>query len=302
LGAPAEDPESPGDPRVDYDVPHGKPWGADMVAYLFMKAVSTGAMLVGAILWLLGFSGTLTTVVAPAISAIFIALTAAVLVIDLERPERFYYILTRANWRSWLVWGSWFLTGHGALSAIWLVAGWFGWTGLIATLAWPTIVVALAATAYTGFLFAQGLGRDLWQGPHAALDLIAQSGVSGAAALLFFARPNGDDQEIVLLVALGGSLLLHLAILFFENILAPSPSKHHELAVRTIRQGHYAPLFWGLCIAAGGVLPLVGVLASFSLRFSLPFGPIALIGVLALLGSAAWEYIWVEAGQSVPLS
>jgi hypothetical protein len=24
--------------------------------------------------------------------------------------------------------------------------------------------------------------------------------------------------------------------------------------------------------------------------------------VLALAGSAAWEYIWVEAGQSVPLS
>ena len=39
IGAPAEDPEDPGAPRVDYDVPHGKPWGVDMVLYLFMKAV-----------------------------------------------------------------------------------------------------------------------------------------------------------------------------------------------------------------------------------------------------------------------
>jgi hypothetical protein len=32
--------------------------------------------------------------------------------------------------------------------------------------------------------------------------------------------------------------------------------------------------------------------------------PLSLVmaAVLALAGSAAWEYIWVEAGQSVPLS
>jgi hypothetical protein len=29
---------------------------------------------------------------------------------------------------------------------------------------------------------------------------------------------------------------------------------------------------------------------------------IAAASLLALAGSAAWEYIWVEAGQSVPLS
>ena len=52
-------PQSPGDPRVDYDMPHGKPWGIDMVLYLFMKAVSTGAMLLGAMLWLLGYAGPL---------------------------------------------------------------------------------------------------------------------------------------------------------------------------------------------------------------------------------------------------
>jgi hypothetical protein len=28
----------------------------------------------------------------------------------------------------------------------------------------------------------------------------------------------------------------------------------------------------------------------------------AVAAVLALAGGAAWEYIWVEAGQSVPLS
>jgi len=305
IGAPSEDPASPGDPRVDYDVPHGKPWGVDMVLYLFMKAVSTGAMLLGAILWMLGYGGPLVTIAAPAISTIFIGLTAAVLVIDLERPERFYYILTRSNWRSWMVWGAWFLTGHGLISAVWLVAGWFGWTGTLTVLAVPAIVFALLATAYTGFLFAQGLGRDLWQGPHAAVHLIAQSGAAGAASLLIAALVIAGRGEVPpqaqqwLGWILAGSLLMHVLILLFENVLTPSATKHHDLAVRTIRQGAFAPLFWGVAIGGGGILPFLAIVA---MGGGAPAPFLAPIALLALAGSAAWEYIWVEAGQSVPLS
>ena len=32
-------------PRVDYDMPHGKPWGLDMALYLLTKGIATGAML-----------------------------------------------------------------------------------------------------------------------------------------------------------------------------------------------------------------------------------------------------------------
>src|SRR5260370_20280913 len=79
IGSPDEDPEAPGAPRVDYDVPHGKPWGVDMVLYLFMKAVSTGAMLLGAIFWLLGFGGPLGTVPAAAVLGRFLRLTLSLL-------------------------------------------------------------------------------------------------------------------------------------------------------------------------------------------------------------------------------
>src|SRR4051795_2867128 len=191
VGAPDEDPASPGDPRVDYDIPHGKPWGIDMVLYLFMKAVSTGVMLLAVLLWLLGERGPLVTIAAPALSIAFITLTTIVLIADLKRPERFYYILTRSNWRSWLVWGTWFLVGHGTISGAWLLAGWMGWTAAIGALAIPALLFAILATSYTGFLFAQGLGRDLWQGPHAAIDLIAQSGTAGAATLLICAQLLG---------------------------------------------------------------------------------------------------------------
>jgi formate-dependent nitrite reductase membrane component NrfD len=285
---------------VDYDTPHRKPWGVDMVLYLFLKAVSTGAMLVAALLWLIGSRGPLVTIVAPAIAIVTIAVTAAVLVIDLERPERFFYILTRSNWRSWMVWGAWFLTAHGALSTLWLLLGWLGVPAALTVLAWPVVIVAVLATSYTGFLFAQGLGRDLWQGPHAAIHLLAQSGAAGAASLLIaalFVPPQDAASVEALTWVLGGSVAAHVLILLFDNVFAPSPTRHHELALHTIRRGPYSRLFWGVAVVGGGVLPLLLVLVTTSL----PLG-LEIASVLALAGSAAWEYIWVEAGQSVPLS
>jgi Fe-S-cluster-containing dehydrogenase component/formate-dependent nitrite reductase membrane component NrfD len=300
LGAPQPDAADPGAPRVDYDVPHGKPWGVDMVLYLIFKAIATGGLLLSAALWWAGYGGALATLAGAALSIVFISLTAVVLIVDLERPERFYYIMTRPNWRSWMVWGAWFLTAHGAISAIWLAAGWYGSAPVLNALVVPAIVVSLLATSYTGFLFAQGLARDLWQGPSAAVDLVAQSCAAGAAALLIVAALLGTTEGVPALGrVLAASLAVHVAILAAEHLLAPSPTRHHELAVDAIRRGPYARLFWGAAVGAGAVLPLVLLLVVGA-------GPsraiTVLAALLALAGSAAWEYIWVEAGQAVPLS
>jgi Fe-S-cluster-containing dehydrogenase component/formate-dependent nitrite reductase membrane component NrfD len=306
IGTPEEDPEDPGAPRVDYDVPHAKPWGVDMVLYLVAKAISTGVMLLAALLWLLGERSALVTIAAPAISIVFVTLTTIVLIADLKRPERFYYILTRSNWRSWLVWGTWFLAAHGTISGVWLLAGWFGWTGVIGALTIPALIAAVLATSYTGFLFAQGLGRDLWQGRHSAIDLLAQSGIAGAATLMLAAHlvhvgPSPESSAgIVIYLVLVLSLVAHLGMLVLENLLLPSRTRHHELARATICRGAYARLFWGMAIGVGGVVPLV-LLNQAMLAYN-PGAAIVAACVLALAGGAAWDYIWVEAGQSVPLS
>ena len=291
------DPESPGDPRVDYDTPHAKPWGIDMVLYLLFKAISTGAMIVAALLWYVGYDVPLVRIVAPLISIMFVSLTAVVLIVDLERPERFYYILTRSNWRSWMVWGAYFLTAHGLLSAAWFAAEWFRSPRLLDLLVLPVLAVAVLATSYTGFLFAQGLGRDLWQGPAAAIDLVAQSVAAGSAALLVAGLVTGGPGVGALAQLLALGLAAHLVILLFEHVLSPSPTRHHELATATFLRGPYAGIFWGVAIAAGGVVPLLLITTA---GLSAPI--VASSAVLALAGGVAWEYIWVEAGQSVPLS
>src|SRR4029079_15149912 len=89
----------------------------------------------------------------------------------------------------------------------------------------PTALVALMATAYTGFLFAQGLARDLWQGPAAGIDLVAQSAAAGARALPLASFLTGDGAGAagLLGLVLGISVAAHLLILLFEHILSPSP-------------------------------------------------------------------------------
>ena len=297
LGSPSPDASQPGAPRVDYDTPHVKPWGLDMALYLLTKGIATGAMLLSALLWWLGDHSALTRIAGPAISLIFIIATAVLLIVDLERPERFLFILIRPNMKSWMVWGAYFLTAHGAVSALWLAAGWFDIGALLGALVWPAIVVSILATCYTGFLFAQGLARDLWQGPQATFDLLAQAIAEGAAALLLASTFAGSVSAPLLATTLAGAMVVHLGFIAFENLLMPSPTRHHHLAVGAIRRGPFAPLFWGVAIAAGGVVPAALAAAAGD---SMPIAAAA--AVLALAGSFAWEYIWVEAGQSVPLS
>ena len=299
LGSPAPDPSRPGDPRVDYDTPHEKPWGLDMALYLMTKGIGTGAMLMTAILWWLGDHSVITRLVGPAISLVFMIGTAGLLIVDLERPERFYYILLRPNWRSWMVWGAYFLTAHGAIAALWIAAAWWGFAGVLTALVWPAVVVSILATCYTGFLFAQGLARDLWQGPHATFDLLAQAVAEGAAVLMLASALAGGESARRLTMMLVGAIVVHIGIVSLENLLTPSPTRHHELAVTAIRRGPFARLFWGGAVIGGGIVPLVMLLTALQGGPS----PIAVVGaILALAGGFAWEYIWVEAGQSVPLS
>lgn len=302
LGAVEEDATKPGAPRVDYDVPHRKAWGLDMALYLLTKGIATGAMLLAVLLWFTGDRGAMSTLVAPIVSLVFSVITAAVLIVDLERPERFYYILIRPNWRSWMAWGAYFLTAHGTLSSLWLLFALLDLPELIAVIAAPTALVALAATSYTGFLFAQGLARDLWQGPYAAVDLIAQAIIEASAILLVVsAFVDAGAAPAMLARVLFGALVVHLVFLTFENILTPSPTRHHELALQAIRRGAYSRLFWGVALGAGGVLPL-----ALLLMLDVPGSPAAVLttaaALLALAGAFAWEYIWVDAGQCVPIS
>ena len=108
----------------------------------------------------------------------------------------------------------------------------------------------------------------------------------------------GPDPALTpaLATTLAGAMSVHLALILLENLLTPSPTRHHELATSTIVRGPLARVFWG-----GAVAVAILALVVAALWAHVP-PALGLAALFALAGSFAWEYVWVEAGQSVPLS
>ncbi|HEY8695143.1 MAG TPA: 4Fe-4S dicluster domain-containing protein, partial [Chloroflexota bacterium] len=129
-------------PRTVYNVAHEKPWEKLVSGYLWTKSIAAGALIVaGSVLGLGLFSDAVVTVAAPLVALVFLALTTLLLVVDLGKPLRFLYILTKPNWTSWLVWGSYVLIAYGLVAALWLAAWLAGLPAVLAGLAWPAVAL-----------------------------------------------------------------------------------------------------------------------------------------------------------------
>jgi formate-dependent nitrite reductase membrane component NrfD len=276
-----------------------RPWGWKVSTYLWTKSVAAGALLVAALAALggLSFAGPVAGLAAPVISLVFLALTTALLVLDLKRPERFVYLLFRPNPRSWLVWGGWILMAHGLLGAAWLAAGWAQSYRVLFLLGWPMLLVVAASAGYSAFLFGQAQGRDFWQSPLVLPHLLAAAVTAGCASLLLAALAISDDPRVAegLRMALWFSLALSGAVLFVEAFTAHA-TRDAGRAARLITRGPYRARFWWGIVAAGTAVPLVLLVGS-----ALP-ATSAAAALLALGGLWLWEDVWIRAGQALPLS
>jgi formate-dependent nitrite reductase membrane component NrfD len=287
--------------REVYDVPHPVPWGWKIAAYLWTKSISAGMLLVATIL--LSFAGqtagTFFDIVCPAIALAALAVTSGLLVFDLKRPDRFFYLITKPNFRSWLVIGTYFLLGYGALGLAWLLFGILG-TPPPAILRWFAAAFAVASACYSAFLFAQAKGRDLWQSPLFLWHLLVQAFVAGSATLLIVSVAMNTTSELSkpVVVILLLSLVLSLTMILGEVAL-PHVSEDVRIATRGLVRGKLARRFWGLVIGVGLVVPIV--LSAVSLSFTSAALELS-AAVLALAGLWWFEELWVKAGQSVPLS
>jgi Fe-S-cluster-containing dehydrogenase component/formate-dependent nitrite reductase membrane component NrfD len=290
--------------REVYDVPHPQPWGWKIAAYLWAKAVSAGVLLVAAIL--LSLSGptaaTLFNIVCPAVALVALAATSALLIFDLKRPDRFFYLITKPNFRSWLVIGTYFLLGYGALGAAWLLSGILN-NSVPGVLQWLTAGFAVASACYSAFLFAQARGRDLWQSPLFLWHLLVQALVAGSATILIAGILMGVTPEIIrsagliLLISLIVSLAMNMG-----ELALPHVSEDVRIATRVLIRGHLRGRFWGLVIGTGLIVPII--LAVLVLESLVPSPPAfaIVVAVLALAGLWWFEELWVKAGQSAPLS
>ncbi|MDT5157604.1 MAG: hypothetical protein QOH51_1961 [Acidobacteriota bacterium] len=291
---------------LSYDVPHSIPWDWRVSLYTWTKGIAAGVYLVGVLLLLLmqatfgpsnfyasesgrlvGAVSPLWLWVAPILSGVFLAITGALLIWDLEHPERFYLIFTRPQWRSWLVRGAFVIAGYSIVLALHFLLSLNGNTSAQLWLTLPGVPLGVLTAVYTAYLFAQAKARDLWQNPLLPPHLLVQSLLLGAATLLPFALWLEPRAVAPLAWTLGLTSLIHLLMVWGELTLA-HPTAHAALAVWEMTRGRYAAFFW-----AGVVLTLACIFAPWLGVAASP---------LALMGLALHEHAYVQAGQSVPLA
>jgi Fe-S-cluster-containing dehydrogenase component/formate-dependent nitrite reductase membrane component NrfD len=291
-----------------YDTGHTIPWGTDVALYMWTKSIAAGVMLVAGIGGVFGsasrpLGGSLATLVAPLLAIVFLAATTVFLVKDLEHPRKFYTILTRPQWRSWLVRGAVILMVFGVVVPFWLVPHGarllFGPVPLpwwyFKALSLATVPVAAAAAGYTAFLLAQATGRELWATPLAAPHLVGQALLAGSASLVMTAIARDGEVHGFLPRLFVLSLVCHAGFVVAE-LWTPHRSTHVRRAVDVITKGRYATVFWVAVVLIGISTP---IFATFVIGGAIG---LAIAAGCSLVGLFAWEYVWVFGGQSVPLS
>ncbi len=297
--------------QVGYNAQHKIPWHWPVPAYLVTKGLAAGLFMILALGWLFNwfpFDG-LTAVVGGLTSVVFMLLTTAFLVYDLERPERFLYILLRPQWKSWLTRGAIFLISFSTVGGIWWLLETLDYLGVlpVVDVIRPFLLIlgfflAIGVAVYTAFLFAQAEGRDLWQSSLLPFHLIVQAIVMGSAALLIiaaFVNPSLQFVQVnaaIFIVA----LLVDLFLVLAGEFGVPHATEVAAQAAHDISHGRYRRYFWGGSITIGHVVPLLLMLAAVLFGG----GPLVVIlaGLAAIVGMYTYEYAFVMAPQDIPNS
>jgi Fe-S-cluster-containing dehydrogenase component/formate-dependent nitrite reductase membrane component NrfD len=261
---------------LSYDVSHMAPWDWRVGAYTWTKGLAAGVYLAGLMIG----AWNLWTVVTPVLSGVFLALTGLILVWDLEHPTRFVYVFLRPQWHSWLVRGAVIITLYALLLGAHFLLGLTGQVQATRVLAFLGVPLAVLTAVYTAYLFAQARARDLWQSPLLAPHMVVQAVMLGMAVYVL----AGVDQARYALLVLA---VLHLLLVLSEMTIGHSTA-HAHMAAREMIRGRFARHFW-----AGIALVAIALLAPI-------LGPVA--AVAALAGLFLHEYVYVQAGQVVPLA
>jgi Fe-S-cluster-containing dehydrogenase component/formate-dependent nitrite reductase membrane component NrfD len=293
---------APKQPHTVYDVAHAVPWGRKVSLYIWTKSIAAGAFLLSSVGVALGLvpDSPLLTWMSPLLAIIFLAITSYLLIVDLKRPERFYTILLRPQWRSWLTIGAYILTLYGALLGLTFLTAAFGATGLRHFLLWPGGIAAILSAIYTGFLFGQAKGRDLWLSPALPVHLLVQALLAGAAvlAILGVVVRSNPETKVLLHDVLLWSLVVNLFIILVGELWMPHGTQDAARAAKLILHGPYSSAFWGVVVVLGHAVPVL----LLALVPGAPIGISFLASCCALMGLLAFEHIWLMAGQAVPLS
>ncbi|MFZ5815995.1 MAG: NrfD/PsrC family molybdoenzyme membrane anchor subunit [Bacillota bacterium] len=270
------------------------PWNILVALYGFLAGAAAGVSFFAALGDLAGIKP-LARISGPATLVSVATLLAALLSIfsDLGNPAAIYGFLTSPNLASPLWWMAMTYT------LVLLVRGYKLYALNKERKSGPALsaaglVLALAAPAILGTVFAALIARPFWYGAATTLFIVTLALAMGAAALLVTAVLVEATESAAFLGKVLAGMLALLAIVTGVKLLGTDPV-HSAI----LFGGFNAVLFWGLQVALGIVSPLVIVLtqAGRSTGGALAAGALALVG-----GLSAWFLLIVVGLGTAPLA
>jgi hypothetical protein len=175
-------------PKRSYDQPSkGVLWGWEVSAYIITKAVASGTYLIAMLAMFAGLLEMTEELWWQLVigCTFFLGLTGFLLVKDLDRPERFIYVMLRPNWDSWLVKGAYILGGFGGILACSGAVLFFDLDLIyLEYLAVAGIPLAVLTGVYTAWLFGQAKGRNWSEDRLLAPKMFVEMAILGVASLI----------------------------------------------------------------------------------------------------------------------
>ena len=297
--------------QTTYNAQHQIPWHWPVPAYLVTKGIGSGIFVLLAIFFGLNvvpFNPSLA-LVGNLVALLFIAVTTALLVMDLEKPQKFLSIIYRPQWKSWLTRGAFILMGFSGLSGLWLLTEWGAMTGSLssevaAMARLPLLglgsIFAIGSAIYTAFLFGQAEGRDLWQSTLLPAHLVIQALMVGAGSLLILVLFVTIDPRMLngLRWIFGVSLGVDVFVTLLGELGMPHASEVAARAAHDISRGKYKDHFWRGAIGLGHVVPLILlIIAPWTGLLSPELT--ALAALAAIAGLYLFEVAFVMAPQEI---
>lgn len=291
--------------------PHLHIWHWPIPLYLFLGGLAAGVLFFAALYYLLGKENEYRATVrrVPFIAPVALVIGLACLFIDLNHKAFFWQLYTTIRLQSPMSWGAWTLLVITVAAFVWCALhireffpNWdwkYKWLKDLEvffnkykkTLAWVMLIFAIITGVYTGILLSAFNARPLWNtsvlGP-----LFLASGLSAGAASIVLASKNREERLLftkIDLIILGTELFL--IVHMFMGFLASTQVQIE--AAQLFLGGQYTMVFWIFVVILGIIIPAVLDLMELQGRHI----PVIIPGVLVLLGSLFFRFIFVFAGQ-----
>ena len=278
-------------------------WHMLILIAFFFGAVGCGLFLVS------GFYGFTFGVILSL--AIIVFLMGYPHLIYLGHPLRFWRIFTspsslKTSWLSRGMWGWLVFIVFGVLY-IAPSLSWFTWLPWTSGEGAGTVMFGIAAAAaafgmiYPAFVMGQSPAIAFWNSPILPVLFILYGFVDGIdltlISLAVLGTTGAVDIEFLELAELFLLILGAVCIWAYLGVLSVS-RVGARAAVRRLTRGELAPIFWGVVIMVGLVIPLV--VGFYGYFVGVPIGITGITAVLVLIGALYFKYVVLRAGVYSP--